>query len=458
VRASGVCGPRECAGLGKARAPGRRGPREGAGPGKARAPGRRGLGSVGAGLRGRGPSAALEASPGSLYPQPYQLIPRLSPERRSGPYSGRRGPTFSGVRTPGPTAERAIAESRLRSIINPARRRPRRFLPRRGGGNGAQPHEGWIEPREGLIEGPAAVPREIDALGDAHSRPLAWVDAASTTYSKGTDEPPATPAQARRDSSVAVTPHSDNDGSVPATAPRHNHGSVPATAPRHNDGSVPAAPRHNGGPVPIPPSFQAFRAALASQAPALDPGKPGLRVLLAVGALAVAVAAFFVWRSQPTPELLPPPTPISPSAPSSPTSKVTVHVAGKIRKPGVYLLPSGARVADAITAAGGVARGASTGSLNLARRLIDGEQIVVGATAGQATPGSPITDPATAVLDLNAATTDQLEQLPGVGEVLAARITEFRDSHGGFSSVEQLREVSGIGPRKFEEIKPKVRV
>ncbi len=144
----------------------------------------------------------------------------------------------------------------------------------------------------------------------------------------------------------------------------------------------------------------------------------------------------------------------------SPSAKVTVHVAGKIRKPGVYLLPSGARVTDAVTAAGGVTRGASTGPLNLARRLIDGEQIVVGATSPQTplAPGSPISDPTAAILDLNSATTDQLEQLPGVGEVLAARIFEFRTSRGGFTSVEQLREVSGIGPRKFAEIKPKVRV
>ncbi|MGI5282808.1 helix-hairpin-helix domain-containing protein [Nonomuraea polychroma] len=171
----------------------------------------------------------------------------------------------------------------------------------------------------------------------------------------------------------------------------------------------------------------------------------------------MAVAVFFVWRSQPKPEPLPPPTPSAASTPS-PTSKVTVHIAGKIRKPGVYLLPAGARVADAVTVAGGVARGASIGSLNLARRLIDGEQIIVGASGGPAAPGSSAADPATAILDLNSATTEQLEQLPGVGEVLAARITEFRDSHGGFTSVEQLREVSGIGPRKFDEIKPKVRV
>ncbi|QFY14145.1 ComEA family DNA-binding protein [Nonomuraea phyllanthi] len=210
----------------------------------------------------------------------------------------------------------------------------------------------------------------------------------------------------------------------------------------------------------MPPTFQAFRAALASKAPALDPGRPGLRVLLAVAVLAAAVAAFFLWRSQPSPEPLPPPSPIARPTPSpSPQTKLTVHVTGKIRKPGVYLLPSGSRVTDAVKAAGGVSRGASTGSLNLARRLIDGEQIVVGAPAGQAAPGgAALTDPANAVLDLNSATTDQLEQLPGVGEVLAARIVEFRTSHGGFTAIEQLREVSGIGPRKYDEVKAKVRV
>ncbi|GAB2912304.1 ComEA family DNA-binding protein [Nonomuraea fastidiosa] len=213
---------------------------------------------------------------------------------------------------------------------------------------------------------------------------------------------------------------------------------------------------------PSSASLQALRKFLAAQSPTLDPGKPGLRALLAIGVLATAVAAFLVWRAQPTPQPLPPPAPITPPPAVTPSAaaaaKVTVHVAGKVRKPGVYLLAAGSRVTDAVTAAGGVSKGASTGQLNLARRLIDGEQIVVGAPAGQAAPGSPMIDPATAVLDLNSATADQLEQLPGVGEVLAARIVEFRTSRGGFTSVDQLREVSGIGPRKFEEIKPKVRV
>ncbi|RSN12870.1 hypothetical protein DMB42_11880 [Nonomuraea sp. WAC 01424] len=205
----------------------------------------------------------------------------------------------------------------------------------------------------------------------------------------------------------------------------------------------------------MPPTFQAFRAAIASSQPAtaLDLGKPGLRVLIAVGALAVATAAFFVWRSQPAPEPLAPPPVIAPLTPS-PTAKVTVQVAGKIRNPGVYLLPQGSRVTDAVTAAGGLKHGAATGSLNLARRLIDGEQIVVGAPAAAAAAGSPVVDPATTILDLNSATPDQLEDLPGVGEVLAARIAEFRTTHGGFTSVDQLREVSGIGPpKRIKEIK-----
>ncbi|QYC39731.1 ComE operon protein 1 [Nonomuraea coxensis DSM 45129] len=244
------------------------------------------------------------------------------------------------------------------------------------------------------------------------------------------------------DADPRAFPLSDSGNQRLTSSPRH-----PSTGTGTGTGT---------GPAPIPPSFQAFRAALASRAPSLDPGRPGLRVLLAIGALAVAVAVYFVWQSQPTPQPLPPPRPATSATPTAAATKLTVHVTGKVRKPGVYLLPAGTRVADAVTAAGGPTRTAATGSLNLARRLIDGEQIVVGAPgASAAAPGASPADP---ILDLNAATTDQLEELPGVGEVLAARIAEFRTAHGGFTSVEQLREVSGIGVRKYAEIKPKVRV
>ncbi|MEU4230724.1 ComEA family DNA-binding protein [Nonomuraea sp. NPDC026600] len=209
------------------------------------------------------------------------------------------------------------------------------------------------------------------------------------------------------------------------------------------------------GWAPIPPSFEAFRQAVTTRPPAsLDPGKPGLRILIALAVLAAVVAGVIAWRSQPTPEPLPAPIP-SPPVPSSPspTAKVTVHITGKVHKPGLYTLAMGARVADALTAAGGPLRGTAMSSVNLARRLVDGEQIVIGAPSGPTQA-----DPATTTLDLNSATPDQLEQLPGVGEVLAARIADFRTTHGGFTSIDQLREVSGIGAKKYEEIKGKVHV
>ncbi|MFD9945063.1 helix-hairpin-helix domain-containing protein [Nonomuraea sp. NPDC059023] len=199
----------------------------------------------------------------------------------------------------------------------------------------------------------------------------------------------------------------------------------------------------------LPPTFEAFRAAVAAQAPT----RTGVRVLIAVGALAAAVAAFTFWRSAPTPAPLPPPPPAATTP--RPTASVTIHVTGKVRTPGVYRLPTGSRVTDALTAAGGLRRGTDSSPLNLARRLIDGEQIAVGTPEAAAALAS---DPTTSIVDLNTATPIQLEQLPGVGEVLATRIAEFRDTHGGFTSVDQLKEVTGIGPRKYEELKDRVRV
>ncbi len=336
------------------------------------------------------------------------------------------------MRTPDPTAERAIAESRLRSLINPPRR-PRRLFPyRRTPGHAPHKLTTLITQDQELAKD--RIPR-THRHHDSDSDAFLAIRDGGPSYSDLTSETVGSPS-ATDDADQHAFPSPDSGNQLLGSPPRH-----PSTA----------APS-------ISPSFQAFRAALTSQAPVLDPGRPGLRVLLAIGALAVAVAVYFVWRSQPTPQPLPPPTPTAPATPTTATAttKLTVHVTGKVRKPGVYLLPAGTRVADAVTAAGGPSRTTATGSLNLARRLIDGEQIVVGAPGtSTAAPGA---NPADAVLDLNTATTDQLEQLPGVGEVLAARIAEFRNAHGGFTSVEQLREVSGIGPRKYAEIKPKVRV
>lgn len=196
-----------------------------------------------------------------------------------------------------------------------------------------------------------------------------------------------------------------------------------------------------------------------------------LRVLVPVGVLAAVAAGVFAWRSQPEAQPLPePPVAMSmqPPRPSAgaPSPQVMVHVAGKVRDPGVFTLPGGARVADAVKAAGGARGGSATGTLNLARRLVDGEQILVGVAAP---PGAVMSSSSSSsssasplapdqLMDLNTATTDQLEQLPGVGEVLAGRIAEFRDTRGGFRSVDQLKEVTGIGPAKFADLKDKVRV
>ncbi|GII55023.1 hypothetical protein Pth03_34120 [Planotetraspora thailandica] len=203
------------------------------------------------------------------------------------------------------------------------------------------------------------------------------------------------------------------------------------------------------------------RERLAATTPPLDPGTPGLRVLIVLGVIAAVVAGIFAWRSRPVAEPIAPPMPASFAsavATPSPTSSVVVYVTGKVRKPGVLTLATGSRVADALKAAGGVRRGAEPGAVNLARRLVDGEQIVVGEPAPPGHVGGEAAPQAGGLVNLNLATAEQLNSLPGVGEVLAQRITEFREAHGGFQSVEQLREVAGIGEKKFAEIKDKATV
>lgn len=156
-----------------------------------------------------------------------------------------------------------------------------------------------------------------------------------------------------------------------------------------------------------------------------------------------------------------------PGATTGASAAVTmvVHVAGKVRHPGVVELAAGSRVIDAIEAAGGVRAGTDLTTLNLARLVVDGEQIVVGLPGGgsAAAAGGPSMPASTDVgavgpIDLNTATVQQLEELPGVGPVLAQRIVDYRTANGGFQSVEQLREVTGIGDARFQELASKVRV
>ncbi|HEY5246898.1 MAG TPA: helix-hairpin-helix domain-containing protein [Dermatophilaceae bacterium] len=149
---------------------------------------------------------------------------------------------------------------------------------------------------------------------------------------------------------------------------------------------------------------------------------------------------------------------------------LVVHVVGQVRRPGVVRLPPGSRVLDAVKAAGGSLPSADLNRLNLARVLIDGEQIVVpkpGETVagvpgapgvGGASQGSPSGGPAGALVDLNTADAAALDSLPGVGPVLSQRILDWRIAHGRFSSVDELGEVSGIGVKLLAQIGPKVKV
>src|SRR5690349_19227633 len=139
---------------------------------------------------------------------------------------------------------------------------------------------------------------------------------------------------------------------------------------------------------------------------------------------------------------------------------LVVHVAGAVRRPGVYKLRAGARVADAVERAGGARRRADLGAVNLAAELQDGRQVLVplrakggvaAAAAGGATaPGVP--------LDLNTATVEQLDELDGIGPATAQQIVAYREEHGGFGSVEELDQVPGIGETRLAALRDKVRV
>ncbi|MGA4859240.1 helix-hairpin-helix domain-containing protein [Streptomyces koyangensis] len=157
------------------------------------------------------------------------------------------------------------------------------------------------------------------------------------------------------------------------------------------------------------------------------------------------------------------PSPSTGAEPSPSAGPLVVDVSGKVARPGVHRLPAGSRVEDALEAAGGVRPGTDTSGLNRARLLTDGEQVAVGVDpapgAGPApgAPGSGAGVAAAGPLSLGTATAEQLETLPGVGPVLAAAIIAYRTENGGFRSVDQLRDVRGIGDRRFEDLRELVR-
>ncbi|MTD58864.1 ComEA family DNA-binding protein [Amycolatopsis pithecellobii] len=204
--------------------------------------------------------------------------------------------------------------------------------------------------------------------------------------------------------------------------------------------------------------------------PALTRSPTRLRLTAVLAALAVVVVliggSVLLLGGGPPAERAPllPAARETPSAIAAPAkladSSLVISVVGKVRSPGLVTVPSGARVADALGAAGGALDGTDLTSLNLARKLADGEQLNVGVPAapdvaradGPPTPGNP------AKLNLNTASVEQLDALPGVGAVTAQRILDWRTQHGTFTSVDQLQEVDGIGPAKFARLRDLVTV
>lgn len=172
--------------------------------------------------------------------------------------------------------------------------------------------------------------------------------------------------------------------------------------------------------------------------------------------IALALAGRMFLR--PSRASVPPPLRPAPSAAPSKPVQVYVDVVGAVRRPGLYRIRTGARVADAVAHAGGPTRRADLQLVNLAALVADGEQVVVperGAGGVPAAPSAPGAAPAGPV-HLNSATLEQLDALPGVGPVTAQKIIDYRTQHGGFGSVDDLDAVPGIGPARLADLRPLV--
>jgi competence protein ComEA len=212
-------------------------------------------------------------------------------------------------------------------------------------------------------------------------------------------------------------------------------------------------------------------------------GSTHLTVVALLVAAALAVTAWWVVRADGSGTMLPAAAPERPSgtasalvsmdasatgstasasaqSSASASATIVIDVAGKVRSPGIATLPLGSRVVDAIKAAGGVRHGISIHALNLARVLVDGEQILVGVPPPSGVAGSAASAPTgaaagpAALVNLNSATETELETLPGVGPVTAQAILQWRTENGAFTSVDELLEVSGIGDATLATLAP----
>ena len=183
--------------------------------------------------------------------------------------------------------------------------------------------------------------------------------------------------------------------------------------------------------------------------------------LMLVFILTIGIAGFYFINSRPSmqPALVQDLNPgmVQENVSESPVDLI-INVAGKVNNPGVYQLPKGSRVIDAIKAAGNQRNGVDISDINLARILVDGEQILVGSpkpSSGKIVPKKITIDNP---LDINRATITQLDSLPGIGPVTAQRILDYRTKVGRINSVDELKKISGLGGAKFEEIKSLLRV
>ena len=191
-------------------------------------------------------------------------------------------------------------------------------------------------------------------------------------------------------------------------------------------------------------------------------------LLLVILVAVVAVVAIVLWSRGSAPSIAPPatvpeefasPAPANGVAPSPASSSLLVHVAGAVRRPGLYEMPPDARVADAVTAAHGPSPAADLDSLNLAEPLVDGIKVEVPRKGQEPVtstlPGLPSPAPsAGSMVNLNTADQMALETIPEVGPVTAAAILEYREQVGSFTSIEELLEVSGVGPATLEAMRP----
>ncbi|MEY9871371.1 competence protein ComEA [Streptacidiphilus sp. MAP12-33] len=285
-------------------------------------------------------------------------------------------------------------------------------------------------------------------------------------------------ARARREATTALVRHRVDTLFGPQG--RAQSLALPTAAPPSVPPSVPSVP---SAPVPLPE----VTAVLPPAAPDPPRARPPLasslalalkerweldrKALLGLAVLLVLALGYGIqhfWAGRPEPVAVPAPAvegTVGAGVTSSPTpgqgvpvagstaiAALVVDVSGKVRSPGLRTLPPGSRVQDALNAAGGPLPGTDLTGLNLARKVNDGEEIIVSGS-----PPPPGAAHASGPLSLNAATEAQLDALPGIGPVLAQRIIQFRQQHGGFQSVDQLRQVPGFGDRRLSDLRSQLR-